>query len=82
MPSGRKFRLRLRGEEGDTPLSIGFVGRDGRDLLVISELTEGEARWSGGVACDVLKGLLPKDGGSASAPREGVVSLWDRDIDG
>jgi hypothetical protein len=69
-------------EEGDTPYSLGFVGRDGRDLLVIGDLTEGEARWVGGVACDVLKGSLPKDGQPTPPLHGGRDTLWDREIDG
>ncbi len=52
-----------RGEEIDAPCSLGFVSREGRDLLVADGLSEGEARWMGGVACNALKGWLPKDGG-------------------
>jgi hypothetical protein len=69
-------------EEGDTPYSLGLVGRDGRDLLVVDGLTEGEARWVGGVLVDTLKGSLPKDGGPAPPPRDTSASLWDREIDG
>ena len=78
--SGWNLRQALQGDEADTPYSLGLVGRDGRDRLVIDGLTEGEARWVGGVACDVLKGRLPKDGGAATGGE--AASLWDREIDG
>lgn len=80
--NGRRFRLTPQGEETDTPYSLGFVGRDGRDVLVIDGLTEGEARWMGGAACESLKGWLSKDGGATPAHSDEVTSLWDREIDG
>jgi hypothetical protein len=76
-------RIELRrGHEGDTPYTLVFAGRDGRDLLSIDGLTEGEALWIGGLACDVLKGGWPKDGGSAPHPREEPGPMWDREMDG
>jgi hypothetical protein len=60
------------GEEADTPYSLGLVGQDGRDRLVIDGLTEGEARWIGGLLCAPLK----------DRPRAaGADPLWDRWID-
>jgi hypothetical protein len=79
---GRELRLTPQGDEADTPYSLGLVGRDGRDRLVIDGLTEGEARWVGGLAYHALKGWLPKDGGSVPPPRDPAASLWDREIDG
>jgi hypothetical protein len=80
--SSREMRLTPQGDEADTPYSLGLVGRDGRDRLVIDGLTEGEARWVGGLAHHTLKGWLPKDGGSVPPPRDRAASLWDREIDG
>jgi hypothetical protein len=76
------LRWHARDAEGNTPYSLGFVSRDGRDLLAIDDLTEGEARWVGGVACEVLKGCLAKDGQPAPPPHDGRDTLWDREIDG
>jgi hypothetical protein len=72
----RKRLLRQGHEdEDDTPFTLGFVGREGGDLLAIDDLTEGEARWVGGRVCELLKGSLPKAGKSAPGP------LWDREFD-
>ena len=70
------------GVQIDAPYSLSLVGRDGRDLIVAGDLTEGEARWAGGVVCDVLKGWLPEDGGRTPSHRDGPRPMWDREFDG
>jgi hypothetical protein len=39
----------------DARYSLGLVGQQGQDLLVIAALTEGEARWMGGRLCEQLR---------------------------
>jgi hypothetical protein len=68
-------------EESDTPYSLGLVDRDGRDLLVIGKLTEGEARWIGGELCNALKGSLPKDEKTMAPRTAGPALLYDRWLD-
>jgi len=63
--------------EDDEPCSLGFVGKDGRDLLVIGDLTEGEARWMGG---EWYNSLL-KSGSLTPFPTEGPGPLFDRWLD-
>jgi hypothetical protein len=46
-------------EDAETPYSLGFVGREGRDLLVVDALTEGEARWMGGRIRERFNGSWP-----------------------
>ena len=71
------------GIENDTPYSLRFVRGDGREPIAFCGFTEGEARWVGGVAFDILKCSLPEDGGrSRSSHRDGNASLWDRELDG
>jgi hypothetical protein len=70
------------GKENDTPYSLRFVSGDGREPIAFCGLTEGEARWVGGVVCDLLKGSLPEDRGRSLSHRDGDASLWDRELDG
>jgi hypothetical protein len=65
-----------QGHEGDTPYSLGLVGREGQDLLVIGGLTEGEARWMGGEWCRLLQDRLPK-----GMPLPVSSDLWDWELD-
>ena len=66
------------GKEDDTPYSLRFVGGDGREPIAFCGFTEGEARWVGGVACDMLEGSLPEVRGRRLSHRGGDASLWDR----
>jgi hypothetical protein len=70
------------GKEDDTPYSLRFVRGDGREPIAFCGFTEGEARWVGGVACDVLKGSLPEERGRSQSHRGGDASLWDHELDG
>ncbi|MBV8128550.1 MAG: hypothetical protein JO114_12970 [Planctomycetaceae bacterium] len=70
-------------QEGDrdTPYSLGRVGWEGQDLLIIVYLTEGEARWMGGQMCALLKGSLPKAGKTSAPPSRASDPLWDHELD-
>src|SRR5271166_110726 len=68
-------------EWGDAPYSLGLVGWEGQDLLIIAALTEGEARWMGGQICELLKGALPKAGKTSAPPSRASDPLWDRELD-
>ena len=68
-------------QQGDAPYSLGLVGREGQDLLIIDALTEGEARWMGGQMCELLKGSLPKAGKTSAPPSRASDPLWDRELD-
>ena len=68
-------------QEGDAPYSLGLVGWEGQDLLIIDALTEGEARWMGGQMCELLKGSLPKAGKTSAPPSRASDFLWDRELD-
>ena len=68
-------------QKGDTPYSLGLVGWEGQDLLIIDALTEGEARWMGGQMCELLKGSLPKAGKTSAPPSRASDPLWDRELD-
>jgi hypothetical protein len=74
-------RRSYQAQEGDTPYSLGLVGREGQDLLIIDALTEGEARWMGGQMCELLKGSLPKAGKTSAPPSRTSDPLWDRELD-
>ena len=67
-------------EWGDAPYSLGLVGWEGQDLLIIDALTEGEARWMGGQMCELLKGSLPKAGKTSAPPSRASDPLWDREL--
>ena len=69
-------------KEDDAPCSLRLVGGDGRALVGWSGLTEGEARWVGGLACEMLKGSLPGPGRWGPSHGDGDASLWDQEIDG
>ncbi len=79
----RKLLVRRshQAQEGDTPYSLGLVGWEGQDLLIIAALTEGEARWMGGQMCELLKGSLPKAGKTSAPPSRASDPLWDRELD-
>ena len=47
-------------KEDDTPCTLSLVGVDGREWIALRDLTDGEARWIGGMACEMLRGSLPK----------------------
>ncbi len=68
-------------QQGDAPYSLGLVGREGQDLLIIDALTEGEARWMGGQMCELLKGSLPRAGKTSAPPSRASDPLWDRELD-
>ena len=68
-------------QQGDAPYSLGLVGREAQDLLIITALTEGEARWMGGQMCELLKGSLPKAGKTSAPPSRASDPLWDRELD-
>ncbi len=68
--------------ENDTPYSLGLVGVDGRELIAFRGLTEGEARWVGGMACELLKACLQEERGRSPSHLDGKASLWDSEIDG
>jgi hypothetical protein len=68
-------------QDGDAPYSLGLVGREGQDLLVIAALTEGEARWIGGQLCELLRGSLPKPGETSVLPSRAPNPLWDCELD-
>lgn len=55
----------------EQPYRLGFIGHDGRDLLVIRGLTLGEARWMGGHTASLLKDALAK--GAKRSLREGRI---------
>jgi hypothetical protein len=57
---GARIRTRwvprvYREQAGDAPYSLGLIGQQGQDLLLIADLTEGEARWMGGRICELLR---------------------------
>ncbi len=70
------------GKVGDEPYSVAFASIDGRDLIVLSSLTEGEGRWVGGIASERLKGWLPKGRSRSSPVRDDQAVLWDHELDG
>jgi hypothetical protein len=76
-------RIEVRGAwsgsaaDPDTPYALGFVGRDGKDLFAITDLTEGEALWIG---CELCRWLLPSGKASPGTTGE-TVSIWDPWID-
>lgn len=45
-------------QQNETPYSLALVSRRNRDLLVLRDLTEGEARWLGGELYDLLERWL------------------------
>jgi hypothetical protein len=61
----------------ETPYSVALVGRNGKDLLTIYDLTRGEARWVGG---QFARLLLHSDEASSAATRNSHP-LWDPWID-
>ncbi len=80
-PKTKHFLPRFNGEENDRPYAVGLVDRDACDLLVIDDLTEGEARW---IECEfrvLLKNVLSKPA-SDNAPAPPPQSLWDRELHG
>jgi len=77
----RKWLASHQEQQGDAPYSLGLVGREGQDLLIIDALTEGEARWMGGQMCELLKGSLPRAGKKSAPPSRASDPLWDRELD-
>jgi hypothetical protein len=81
MPTLDRVELREAGSgsaaDPDTPYSLTFVGRDGKDLFTIADLTEGEALWIGGELCRWLPPGAMASLGTAGA----TAALWDSWID-
>ena len=77
----RKWLASHQEQQGDAPYSLGLVGREGQDLLIIAALTEGEARWMGGQMCELFKGSLPIAGKTSAPPSRASDPLWDRELD-